>query len=187
MEPTIEAIDIFPKVVYAEFGQRVIASLIDGFILTPLNFGLIYYCLIYSKSYALSLVPMLITLLYKCIMEKELGWTPGKKIKGIRVISEDLKPLTYKEVFTRNYYYVAAFILALYSHYVVYSMPGLEFVSTYMEAIKFQANAPATPRTIGYVLSLLFFVDALMMVKNAKNQTLHDRLGKTLVIQNKSI
>lgn len=173
--------------VYADIATRFGAAMIDGLILTPLTLGLTYYSLIYAKSYALSLVPSLITLLYKCFMEKNYGATFGKKITGIKIVTENLQALTYEDVFKRNYYYMLAIILVIYNHYILYNMPGLESVTTYMEAAQFQMKLPLTSIILSYMLSGLFCIDCFFMLNHERNQTLHDRLAKTVAVKIKSL
>jgi len=170
--------------VYAAFGHRLGAAFLDALILSPLHFGLTYCCLLYVKSYLLSLVPVTIGIIYKCYMEKKYGATFGKKIIGIKVVTEDLQALPDKAVYIRNYSYFVSFVLALFTHYILYSTPGFESVTTYMEAIKIQNDMPIVLKMIGYISGLLFFVDCLLMLNFSKNQTLHDRWAKTVVIKN---
>ena len=188
MEQLIDTLKEAPqKPEYVSFGTRLGASLLDVLILAPLNFGLTYWCLLYVKSYLLSLVPSLIGIVYKCYMEKKYGATFGKKIVGIKIVTEDLHALTDKAVLIRNYNYFASFQLVLFTHYMLYTMPGFESVSTYMEAMQMQNNMPIIPKITGYMIGLLFLVDCLLMINHTKNQTLHDRWAKTVVVKTKTL
>jgi uncharacterized RDD family membrane protein YckC len=188
MEQIVDTINEIPQEPeYASFGTRLGASLLDVLILSPLNVGLTYWCLLYVKSYLLSLVPSLIGIAYKCYMEKKYGATFGKKIIGIKIVTENLQALTDKAVLIRNYNYFASFLLVLFTHYMLYSMPGFESVSTYMEAMQMQNNMPIIPKITGYMIGLLFLVDCLLMINHTKNQTLHDRWAKTVAIKKDSI
>lgn len=188
MEQLTDTIHETPrKPIYADIATRFGAAMLDGLILTPITMGLTYYSLIYAKSYALSLVPSLITLLYKCFMEKNYGATFGKKIIGIKVVTENLQELSYEDVFKRNYYYILAIILVTFNHYILYNTPGLESVTTYMEAMQFQMKLPLTSIIISYMLSLLFCIDCFFMINHERKQTLHDRWAKTVGVKADSI
>ncbi|WP_018342424.1 RDD family protein [Cytophaga aurantiaca] len=186
MEQIIHNIDE-PQVTYAEFGPRLAASLLDGLILSPLSVGITYYSLLSAKSYVLSLVPSLIGIIYKCYMEKEYGATLGKKIMGIQIVGEDLQSISYKQVLIRNYYYFIAFIIAINSNYILYSMPEMESVTSFMEASQLQSNLPSIIKIISFIVSALFCIDALLMLKSDKNQTIHDAVGKTLAVKKSSL
>jgi len=188
MEQLSETLNEIPQEPeYANFGSRLGASLLDVLILAPLNFGLTYWCLLYVKSYFLSLVPSLIGIAYKCYMEKKYGATFGKKIVGIKIVTENLHALTDKAVYIRNYTYFVSFALALVTHYILYSTPGFASVTSYMEAMKMQNDLPMIPKIIGYMFSLLFVVDCLLMINHEKGQTLHDRWAKTVAVKASSI
>jgi uncharacterized RDD family membrane protein YckC len=169
---------------YATFWQRLAAAFIDGFIQLPVTMGLTYYSLIYVKSYLLSLTPTLVSLFYKCFLEKKYGATFGKKIMKIHVCSESLQALTLKEVYIRNYYYFLSLILAIIGYNFLYEMSDFQLATTFKEVWALKENWPMSHKIIRYTLVALFYIDSLLMFKSSKNQTLHDRLGKTLVVIN---
>lgn len=183
MEQTIYTLNRSEEPLYANFWTRVAATYIDTLILAPLAFGLVQYNLVYIKSFIFSLALAFIPITYKCFMEKKYGATFGKKIMKISVVSETLQKLTYQEVFIRNYYYFLGLIISFTAIYLIYAMPELQFAITFTEAWELKDRLPLPFKVINYVLSALMILDDLLMLNSDTNQTLHDRLGKTLVIK----
>lgn len=87
--------------VYASFGQRLIAAIIDGFIVFAVQFVLTLpfpkaASGIQSNTGAMvaQLVGTLFALIYYVYFIYKEGATPGKKMMKIRVIREDGQPIT---------------------------------------------------------------------------------------------
>ncbi len=116
--------------------------------------------------------------LYKVVLEKQFGQTLGKKMVGIVVLCEDLREISWMQAFVRNYFYLSSALLIIFHDYIFYkSLPtepvlgGVVIEHRYFSYILF-------------VLTIMFVVDCFMMSKSARNQTLHDKWAKTVVIKN---
>jgi len=171
------------EIAYATFWTRVKASFLDTLILAPVTYGLSYYILIYIKSFFLSVCIALALPVYKCFMEKQYGATFGKKIMNINVVSADLQRLTYKDVFSRNYYYSLSLIMSLLAYYFLYTMPEFQAAKTLSEVWALRSETPTLEKIVKYTFVGFFYIDNLLMLKSSRNQTLHDRVGNTVVLQ----
>ena len=182
MEQIVYTLNTSEEPLYAAFKIRVGVVYIDVLILAPLTFGLLQYNLIYIKSFMLSVVLSFVPVIYKCWMEKEYGATFGKKIMKISVVSEKLQRLSYQEVCIRNYYYFIGLITAITANYFLYALPDFQAANTFNEVWELK-DMQFPHKIIRYALTLLMVIDGLLMFKSSRNQTLHDRLGKTVVIK----
>lgn len=107
----------------ASLASRASAFLVDVFLLIifslPINslflYMLVYWVegltdeltlpvLLFMSLFILGIIVSMITLifLYFVLLEKRYGQTLGKKIVGLRVVSSDGSPLTWKQVLVRN-------------------------------------------------------------------------------------
>ena len=121
--------------VYASFGERLAAAIIDGLILMVPNFLLQY--LAGTGGIVLSLV---MGWLYYALMESGTNQaTIGKKAMGLKVISENNERLSFGQ---------------------------------------------ATGRHFGKIISsIILFIGYLMMLWDAKKQTLHDKMATAFVVK----
>lgn len=170
-------------ILFATFWQRVGAWMLDNLILSPISLGLTFYALIYVKSFALSLLPSLIHLLYKVWMEKTYGATLGKQIVGIRVTDESLQGISYSQSFTRNYFYLFILILAFFQQYDLFSINAMQSADTIVKIVEIQQLQDPLLSRVSILFNILFMVDCLLMQGDASKRTLHDRWAKTIVLK----
>jgi len=171
------------EIVYAKFWTRVKASVIDAVILAPVTYGLAFYILIYVKSLFLILCIALVPPLYKCFMEKTYGATFGKILMHIYVVSESFEELTYKAVCIRNYYFILSLIMGLIGYYLLHEMPEFQEATTLSQVWTLLSDKTILQKTVRYTITGIFYIDNLLMFKSDRNQTLHDRLAKTVVLK----
>jgi len=171
-----EIIDEFkelPKnVVYVSFMRRVGASILDSIVIGPITFAMTYFAGGQQLT-GLLIVPPVISLLYKVVLEKEFGQTLGKKVVGIAVVNEDLQKISLAQSLIRNYYYVITMVLSIIGDYALAENNSNIPFSGYGDTINY----------ITYAITLGWFIDCIMMSSEAKNQTLHDKWANTYVVK----
>ena len=95
----VGAAPMSPGIMYGKpvFGPRVIAFLIDGFIMGGVS-SLITRLWVFFGFAGLLLawfLPILLLVLYKIVMESQMGGqTIGKMLLGLKVVKENLQPIT---------------------------------------------------------------------------------------------
>jgi len=171
-----EIIDEFkelPKnVVYVSFMRRAGASILDSIVIGPITFAMTYFAGVQQLSYWL-LVPPVISMFYKVVLEKEFGQTLGKKIVGIAVVNEDLQKISLSQSLIRNYYYVITMVLSIIGDYALAGNNSNIPFSGYGDSVNY----------ITYAISLGWLIDCFMMSAESKNQTLHDKWANTYVVK----
>lgn len=97
--------DVTPVYELAGFGRRLLAYIIDGFVISGAT-GISYAITGRSESFALS---TLLTFLYLWYFwTQNDGQTPGKVIVGIRVIKANGEPMTAGDVVVRYIGYLVS-------------------------------------------------------------------------------
>lgn len=162
-----------PKhVAYVSFLRRVGATILDSIVIGPITFAMTYFSGLHQLDFLLVL-PSIISLLYKVVLEKEFGQTLGKKILGIAVVNEDLRKISLSQSLIRNYYQIITVVLAIISDYLL-----VENTSTLTAS-----NFGGTMNYLTYGVALGWMVDCLTMSNETKNQTLHDKWANTYVVK----
>jgi uncharacterized RDD family membrane protein YckC len=94
----------------AGLGIRLAAAAIDLAIMAgPIVAGVVYYLIINGKEVAN--IPALVLMFVVVVLWKKYGATPGKMILGLKIISNDLQPLTYGQAIGRYFGYVLSSLL----------------------------------------------------------------------------
>ncbi|SFX89316.1 RDD family protein [Cytophaga hutchinsonii] len=171
------------NVVYATFWKRVGATLLDGLILSPVNYGLIFLSMVYYKIYVLAVLSGMVHLVYKLYMEKKYGQTLGKMVVRIKVTGDAFQPLDYAQTLKRNYYYVLSMIFSAIICMNLFSTEAFQHADTYMELMKAQQMQAPVYKYLQYAFSGVFFIDILFMLNDDRKKTVHDRWGNTVVIK----
>jgi uncharacterized RDD family membrane protein YckC len=177
------AIQTNQKVVkYGTFWPRLGATIIDGLILAPLTLGLAYFNVTTWKSTLILVAFSLVGVIYKPFMELNYGATFGKMALNLKVVNLQFDRPNLSEILLRNVFHLAASLLTLLFTLQVYSDPEFESVTGFMEYSAFSQQFVAL-RVTGMISGLLTLVDGVIMVADERSRSLHDKIGKTYVIQ----
>lgn len=167
---------------YVGLTKRFNASLLDSLIIAVFAFGLNY--LMAGRGIpALAILPVVVDLLYKVVLEKEFGQTIGKKAVGITVVNENLRKISWQQSLVRNYYYVIGTVIGLIQYYYAYQYQGSEAGLSYTDSMLTQLAGPMYLNYVNYALMIGFVIDCLRMSKSEKNQTMHDTWANTYVVR----
>ena len=116
--------------VYASFGSRLVASLIDGVLILLLTFPLLY--LFYGKSFFESetaatgtagiIIQYILPLVITMIFWRSKGATPGKMIMKLKIVdAESMEPASTGRLVLRYVgYYVSSIVLGLGFFWVIW-------------------------------------------------------------------
>ncbi|HCW08865.1 MAG TPA: hypothetical protein DGG95_16030 [Cytophagales bacterium] len=172
-----------PQVKYGGFWARLGALLLDGLILSPISFGLTYFNISSWKSALLLVLISVIGIAYKPFMEFNYGATWGKMALKLKVTNAEFGKAEFSEILLRNIFHILpTLITLLYTVAVVFTNPDFESVSGWGDYTKFLQQFK-TLTYINYASGLVTLVDAIMLVADDQKRSLHDRIGKTFVIE----
>lgn len=168
------------KVMYATFWTRVGASLIDFLVLVILV-PITIYNMVDWKSIPILVVSTAVSILYKPVMEYKYGATVGKMAAKIKVTNYEFQNPNLQEIILRNIFHLSSGIINLVMSLYIFSLPEFGDVETYRDYQTFVAASKSSMLSI--VLGLITIVDVLFMFSDSQNRTLHDKIGKTLVLK----
>ncbi|MGN6647376.1 MAG: RDD family protein [Cytophaga sp.] len=163
---------------YVSLIRRFNASFFDMLLSAALTYGISYFVPGWWKSLSVAILFAVIDLLYKVVAEKVYGQTLGKKVSNIVVTTEDLRLISWQQALIRNYYYVILMVLSMVQSYVFHYVQQGETVLGFGDM-----QQVIQLSYINYVLAAWFIIDCLLMSKEPKNQTLHDKWAKTVVVR----
>ncbi len=164
---------------YAGFWTRVVAAIVDGFILLPVM-GLMLYNVLSLKSVALVLLVQLLTVIYKPFMESQYGATLGKMALGIKVVDDNFAPITLKHALLRDLPWLLPQINTTIGVMLVYLSTGFNDLNSFA-TFNGVYDEPVTS-TIGVGLWILQIIAVVMVAFDARKQGLHDCLASTFVV-----
>ncbi|MGB0886619.1 MAG: RDD family protein [Vicingaceae bacterium] len=170
------------EVEYASFWIRVAATLIDTIVFIPL-IALSFANLFYVKSLILLYVMMVLQSLYKPLMEFKYGATLGKMAVKIKVVNEEHNPITLDQSFGRYVPWVISTVLSLITSTAMYMSADFNSLTSYMQLAEFSENLPLN--TVSQVYNVIFFIIIIWMTIDKRNQGVHDKIAKTMVIKTK--
>lgn len=168
---------------YAGFGIRVGASLIDVLVYLPFV-GINLYNLYSLKSLPLEIIITLLLTIYKPFMEYKYGATLGKMAVKVKVVNENLEPITLSQAITRYSPWLLSQIISLISMILLFMNYAYQSASTMAEITVIQ-NTIVSP-VFGYVISIFVLISCIVVAFTDKKQGLHDMFANTYCIYKES-
>lgn len=162
------------EVEYVSLVRRFNATMFDSLLSVGITYGTTYFVPGWWESLSVAIIFAVIDLLYKVVTEKVFGQTLGKKVSNIVVTTEDLRLISWQQAFVRNYYYVILMVLSMVQSYVFHYVQQGEAVWGFDDL-----REVIMLSYINYALAAWFIIDCLLMSREPKNQTLHDKWAKT--------
>jgi uncharacterized RDD family membrane protein YckC len=175
VDPTIT------NVKYGGFWSRFGALFIDGLVLAPVSFGLNYLNISSWKSSLLLILITLVSIAYKPFMEYTYGATLGKMALKLKVTNLNFESANLSEILLRNIFHIVPQLLALLLTVGVYGNADFESVEGWGDYTLFMQQFSVL-QYINYTAGLITVVEAIMLLADDQKRTLHDRIGKTFVI-----
>lgn len=165
---------------YASFWQRVAASLIDGLVMIPVV-GILTMNNLNWKILVVFLICWGVVTLYKPYMEFKYEATFGKMAMGIKVISQDLEPLSARQALERYVPWLPNQILSLFAMVRLFNAPGFQEANSMLEIAIIQTEIGATDQSA--IMGLLLIIACVFVAFDSENRGLHDMMAGTFVIQ----
>ena len=165
---------------YANFGNRLLASLVD-FLVTAVPIAGSFYFGFIQKNLILMLICTLIAALYKPIMEGLYGATFGKMAVGIKMVDSNNEQIDLVQSFTKNGLYLISSAIGVLSAFWMFGQDAFLEADGFMESsMAVQAN-PYQMISSGW--SLVVLISCFALLASDKKQTLHDRIANTFCIK----
>lgn len=174
------------QIIFATFWNRVWASLIDALIILPITLPLIFYNMSTWKNVAILIALTIAGMAYKLFMEYIYGATLGKMAQRIVVVNYDFEKPSFEAICLRNVIGIISSIATLCSMLYVFSRPEFKDITGFMAYSAFASKIPNV-NTVNNIVSLVYMIDALMMLSDKQNRTYHDKIGKTYVVKRNSL
>lgn len=164
---------------YASFGKRILASLIDGLAFLPLIYLSDYNYEVWKLFSLEILITFLIPITYRIIMEWKYGATLGKMFMKLQVVDYQLNPISFVQSIKRYSIYFMIAIFSLLSVLAIFRHP--EFYEVSGEAMEFLFETEEYWICL-IVMLLLELLTVGFVLITKKKQTLHDLIAKTYCV-----
>lgn len=166
----------------ATIRDRGIAFLLDRLFVLPFSLGAIY-TLISLKSLPLTLMCIVAEAAYKPILEAVYGYTLGKKVMKIKVVSQkNFAEITWNQSFLRFTPWALAAYAAIFVMIRYFQTPGVLDLETFEQFLEFRIKHPLSDSFLIGMLNSLWIFSVMWVFSDPMRRALHDRLGKTLVV-----
>ncbi|MFT4660657.1 MAG: putative RDD family membrane protein YckC [Patiriisocius sp.] len=169
----------YGDVEYAGFWIRFGAAIIDGLVMIPFSF-LIVYNIISMKSLALAFFLVVITGIYKPLMEFKYGATLGKMATNIKVVSLNYGPISMNQAIIRYSPWIIGHVLNIFTLMSIFSSANFENTLSFVEysALVSEGNS------VDGIAGLVILSVGIIIVFDAQKRGGHDMLAKTFCIHN---
>ncbi len=189
MDPIIDK-DLYgensKEVVYANFGARLNALIIDGLVILPITLPLTFVNILYWKSQSLFVLGSLLGLIYKPLCEYLWSTTAGKKIVGLRVLTYDLERINLFEALLRNIFRLVTGVLTLLVTLPMFQMQEFQNIKTVVDYSTFMSQIDVLSR-MNLVLFPVMVAEVILLVSDFRRRSLHDRIARTVVVKESKI
>ncbi len=168
-----------PNVVYASFWQRVLASIIDSFVLVPL--ALIDYNNFVSwKSLTLYLFTFAIAVAYKPYFEWKKTATIGKMALGLKVVNEQYQAIELDQALKRYIPWIINYAIALALNIMIFTHEDFASIDNFLEYGEFVNEFYLS--TVSTAYGFAFILLMLSVAFDQFQQGVHDKFADTFVI-----
>jgi len=179
-------------IVYAGFGSRFGANLIDGLIMLPLSLGMVVLMFVvgFWVVYPYQIIVSLISSAYIISFLAIYGATWGKMACKIEVRRVDLTPIGWIEAIKRHSVeLITSLIIAALNMIALMSYSFKEIKSSSpIEVNQLIAARRSDFYGVVFFISILWSIGELItLLFNEKRRALHDLLGGTVVVKKESL
>lgn len=179
------------RIVYASFGQRLIAIVLDFIIISILKLMLLAFIVwnifkyhafswFSTKSIFYAVIVLVFTVFYDIYLVKRFGGTPGKLLVGIRITKLDRSPVGWREALLRNSvnlgFSLHHLFLSLLSALMVFSLGQL------FPGVNENLQSPSWHGWSDRIYNIWLLSELIVMLTNKRRQALHDMIAGTIVV-----
>jgi uncharacterized RDD family membrane protein YckC len=170
------------RVRYGGFWLRFLALIIDGIVLAPITFGLMFANIVSFKSAAVFVLVTLVGVVYKPFMEYQYGATLGKMALSLKVVNTDLSKPDLKSAILRNIIYFTPTLIGLIFTLPIFFDGRMDEVDGYMEYSTMLSQVIAV-QVINVLGGIITIIDGIVLASDSAKRSIHDRIGDTFVIE----
>ncbi len=165
---------------YANFGHRLLAAIVDFFVLIIPICGSLYYSFV-GKNLVFMLICNILMMLYKPLMEGIYGATLGKMALGLKMVDSDNDQIDLTQSFTKNAIYLISGGINIASAFWMFGKDAFLEAEGFLESSQAAQGSPY--QSVSMIVSVLILISCLMMLASDQKQTLHDRIANTFCIR----
>ena len=176
---------LFPEteVVFARFGPRFGATLIDGILIMIVTLPFTYYNVIRWKIPELFLLTSIIAVVYKPFMEYKFSATLGKMAVGLLVVGHEFQRITLKEELRRVSFYLIPNIISQIIITPFYFSENFRMIKNFNEYNDYVTSANPALFWLNGIVIALFAADCFTFFTNPQKRALHDVYADTYVVE----
>ncbi|WP_298153212.1 RDD family protein [Flavobacterium sp.] len=175
--------------IYAGFGPRIAAILLDGLILSPVTLVVMFMKTMGLDLYLLAaFINLIAVLIYNIYLPKRFGATPGKMILEIKIIRLDGQPILWKESYLR---YLVMFLFSLLTEAITINAIRLMDWDEY-EGLGFldkneylTSMSPGLFQLSSWLIALWVIAGLIVLLSNPRKRATHDFIAGTVVVHNR--
>jgi uncharacterized RDD family membrane protein YckC len=170
---------VLHETLYASFGKRVLATIVDCLVFIP-----IYYISDYNyNSWKLLSLDLFLTIFipvtYRIIMEWKYGATIGKMVAKLRVVNYELKPISFIQSVKRFSVYFLTYSFSVISTITLFYHP--EFYQVSGDEMEFLFETDAYLICLAGIILPSIITAGFVLVAD-KKQALHDFIAQTYCV-----
>lgn len=177
--------------IYVGLKSRLVCFLLDGLIISPWMFLLLYLNSLGINIFFYTLIPSLLFVTwYNIYLVKKYGGTPGKLIMGLQIIKSDGKPVELREAILR--YSVLLFLTILNLALLTFCLlkvdtgvyNGISWLKkeTYLRTIE-----PSLNVILNSLYSIWIISGVITILSKPKKRAVHDYIAGTVIVKKKYI
>jgi uncharacterized RDD family membrane protein YckC len=171
------------EIIYARFGPRFGATLIDGILLMLIAVPLTYFNVTRWKMPALFALTSIISIIYKPYMEYKFSATLGKMAVGIQVLGYGYKKITLNEELRRVSFYLIPNIVSQIITISFYFSDKFRMIKDFKDYNDYITSANPALFWLNGIVIALFVADCFTFFTNPQKRALHDVYAGTYVVE----
>lgn len=177
-----------PEVIeYGGFWRRLLAAIIDGFILAPVGITTLVLLSYTHRAFLFMTLPtLLISLFFYVYLTHRYGGTPGKRILLMRITNLDGSPVALTTAFIRYSPYLLISLISDVSTLIMtrnLAGIGFEEMSLLEKMAAIGRHGPAWGEYFNYVMWAWYLAVIISIVASARKRALHDYIAGTVVLR----
>lgn len=170
-------IGVFPLAAYRTFYRRLVAAILDAFVLAPVVFAQVWVdgAIGGSRGYAISVIAGgILFFTYSIVLHARYGQTLGKRAMAVLVLDISGRDITARQAVMRELPNIALAVASLSLHAPVLLRGGEPFTS----------DALTTTELADGVLTWTWMaLEVVTMLTNEKRRSVHDFIAGTVVVR----
>jgi len=173
---------ITPPLPPAGIQNRIIAWCVDRIVLLPFTIG-VMNVFVGSKSLPIMVLLLVGEALYKPVTEKLYGQTLGKRVTGIRVVTQEYGgEITWNQSLLRFLPWALSFYATIFVYIRYFEAPGFAEITDWYGMVDFQRNHPMSNSTLVAMLTAMPMFSTIWIFSDVLRRAIHDRIAGTVVI-----